>query len=102
MIFDLEFDYLLLPNEIRFIKKETQAKCYGLCLDDDTLHEINRNFYQHCDALIVNGNLPKYKYESYGYNAFNVLPLELPVINLTSKLKNKANKTFCSALWFYT
>ena len=82
IIYDLEFSYLLSPRDIQDIRRVTNASCFGLCFDDDTLHSFNRVFYSPCDGLLVNGPLPQFKYQSYGFSAMDILPIERPDTSL--------------------
>lgn len=82
IIYDLEFSYLLTPRDIQDIRRVTNVSCFGLCFDDDTLHSFNRVFYSPCDGLLVNGPLPQFKYQSYGFSAMDILPIERPDTSL--------------------
>ena len=52
-IFDLEFSWLLSPFEVASISKNLIIPTFGIGMDDDRFHEINRILYRGVDAVLT-------------------------------------------------
>jgi len=78
ILYDLEFSTFLTPYDIETISISTKTKSVAFLLDDDVLHNINKVFFTKIDKLLVNGLLTKNTYESYGFNALDIVPFEIP------------------------
>lgn len=72
-IFDLEFSVLLAPDEVASVCKEVSCPTFGVALDDDRFHDINREVYAGVDGILTHP-LCVERYRLIGYRAFDFFP----------------------------
>jgi hypothetical protein len=77
VLYDLEFFYFFSPYDIEHIAKLTKTESIALCIDDDTLHSLNRIVFSGVDKIIANGPMPAENYRSYGYDVLPIFSLDV-------------------------
>ena len=73
VIFDLEFSVLLSPGEVASVCKNLSCPTFGVAMDDDRFHNINREIYAGVDGILTHP-LSVERYRLIGYDAFDFFP----------------------------
>jgi len=73
VIFDLEFSLLLSPGEVASVCKGLSCPTFGIAMDDDRFHDINREVYAGVDGILTHP-LSVERYRLIGYDAFEFFP----------------------------
>jgi len=72
-IFDLEFSLLLSPSDINNICLKLDCISFGMGMDDDRFHDINRKIYHFVDAMLT-FPLSVERYKLIGIRAIDFFP----------------------------
>lgn len=73
LIFDLEFSLLLSPWEVAAVSSHASCKSFGIAMDDDRFHDINRLIYSGVDAVLTHP-LSVERYRLINYRAYDFFP----------------------------
>jgi len=91
VIFDLEFSLLLSPDEVSDLSKSLSCPVFGIAMDDDRFHDINRQIYAGLDGILTHP-LSVERYRLIGYKAFDFFPSWELCRNIEQDKKIDANQ----------